>query len=192
MRKLVALAVVWSAAIAASGAVAVSVAHAQPSARAASQPALTSVLTGPCTAEATINETGLAINPSVTGVTYSVPHSGSATYSGSVTPVADERAISGNVSVSLPVGSVSIKSWSDDDADDAADAGIVTWDIPSWLPGGVILPVSGQHSENGAVLCSGSIQVKLDGDILDGPVGVASVVATALTALGIVGAAIPK
>jgi hypothetical protein len=66
----------------------------------------------------------------------------------------------------------------------------VEWDIPSWVPGGVTLTVSGFHNDEG-VSCSGSIKVKLDGGLFESPVGIATLLLTALAGLGMLGAAIP-
>jgi hypothetical protein len=72
-----------------------------------------------------------------------------------------------------------------------SDSGSVTWDIPTIVPGGVTVTVSGEHNDTGAT-CSGSIQVKLDGGITDSVAGLASIALTVLTGAGLLGAAIPK
>ena len=70
-------------------------------------------------------------------------------------------------------------------------SGNVTWDIPSWVPGGVKITVSGSHSDGG-LLCKGSIQVKLDGSSTGSGIGIAALIGTALTALGLIWSALPK
>ena len=80
--------------------------------------------------------------------------------------------IDGAVSVSTPPGipSINIHDPWDGEADENSDTDMVDWDIPSWVPGGITLTVSGYHNDEGAS-CSGSIKVKLDGNITDSPPG---------------------
>jgi len=68
----------------------------------------------------------------------------------------------------------------------------VSWDIPSIVPGGLAVTVSGVHHDAGGVTCTGSITVKLDGGITDSVAGLASIALTVLTGAGLLGAAIPK
>lgn len=134
------------------------------------------------------------MNPKSSGGVYTVPHSGSASYNGSVTPAQEERVTNGKVWVSTPPGIPSINlrdPWGEDDAVTTTDTGTVTWDIPSWVPGGIKLTVAGFHSESGGVLCRGSIQVKLDGGITDSPLGIGSLIMTALSLVGLVWAGWP-
>ena len=149
-------------------------------------------LDGPCNASASIPGFG-SIDPRASGGVYTVPSAGSASYTANDggSGVDDEdRAISGSVSIALPVGSVSIKTWGDEPARRHADSGTVTWDIPDLLPG-IIFTVSGSHFDPpGSELCRGSIQVKIEGNILDSPVGIASLLLTALALVGLFFAAL--
>jgi hypothetical protein len=145
-------------------------------------------LSGPCfvTASVSGNDGGTfeTINPQAKTGVYTVPITGSANYDGGINVSVPEegRPISGSVSVSLPFGtSVSIKSWSDDDAKSTGDKGSVTWDLPDATPRGIEMTVSGSHSDIQG--CSGSISVRLDGGLLDSVAGVATTVATAVTGL---------
>lgn len=148
---------------------------------------------GPCTVSATILGTGVAIDPSASGGVYTAPLQGSASYEGSIAVAAEERPINGQVSVATPPGvpPFTLKSWEDDDADSVSDSGTVTWDIPSFVPRGVIVTVSGYHNDVGA-RCDGSIQVKIEGGFFDSPVGAASLALTVLAGLGMLFAAIPR
>lgn len=150
-------------------------------------------LVGACSVQATIEGYG-SIDPSASGGVYTIPHSGSASYTASVAVSGEDRTISGAVSVSTPpfIPSIDIHDpWEDTEADGNSDTGMVEWDIPSWVPGGITMTVSGFHNDEG-VSCTGSIQVKLDGGITDSPIGVISLVMTVLTAIGLLGAAIPQ
>ena len=173
-----------------SAAASLSVASAQGSASDGSVP---SDFNGPCTLSATISETGAAIDPVASGGVYTAPLTGSASYDGSINVAAEERAINGSVWVQTPPGipSFTLKSWQDDDADSVSDSGTVTWNIPSFVPRGVIVTVAGFHNDVGAG-CSGSIQVKLEGGFFDSPLGAVSLALTALFGAGTLFAAIPR
>lgn len=148
---------------------------------------------GPCTVSATILETGAVIDPRESGGVYSAPLQGSASYEGSIAVAAEERPNNGQVTVATPPGvpAFTLKRWSDDDGVTVSDSGTVTWDIPSFVPRGIIVTVSGYHIDVGA-RCDGSIQVKLEGGFFDSPVGPASLVLTVLFGLGMLFAAVPR
>lgn len=147
-------------------------------------------LTGGCTASATY-DLG-TFDPAESGGVYTVPKSGSATYTASVPVTGENRATSGKVEIALPLGlpSITVKSWNDDDTDRNSDSGSVSWDIPSIVPGNVELNVSGYHQDEGA-RCEGRIKVKLDGSGIGSPVGLASVVLTLVSLAGVVWSAVP-
>ena len=162
------------------------------SAQTASDGAVEPDLTGPCSVQATIPGVG-TIDPSASGGVYTVPHSGSADYIASIAVSGEDRSIDGAVTVSTPPGIPSIDlrdPWQDDAADENSDTDTVEWDIPSWVPGGITLTVSGFHNDEG-VSCTGSIKVKLDGGLFDSPLGVAVVVLTVIAGLSLLGAAVP-
>jgi hypothetical protein len=165
------------------------VVHAQPT---ASDGTVAADLDGPCTATATINETGATVDPSASGGVYTAPFEGSASYTGSIAVPAEPRAFSGRVWVETPPGipSITIKDWSDDDGENVSDSGTVDWSIPQIVPGGVTVTVSGVHNDASAT-CTGSIKVELEGGFMDSPVGPASVALTVLTGLGLAWAAFP-
>ena len=161
-------------------------------AQTASDGSVASDLTGPCTVQATIPGVG-TVDPSASGGVYTVPHSGSASYDATIAVSGEDRTINGAVEVVTPplIPSFDLRDpWSDDSADENADSDTVTWDIPSWVPGGITMTVSGFHNDEGAS-CSGSIKVKLEGGITDSPLGIASLVLTVLAGLGLLGAAVP-
>ncbi len=149
-------------------------------------------LTGPCTATATINETGVGINPSASDE-FTAPIKGSATYQGSVSVPAEERPIAGEVSVTMPPGfpGIKIKQWQDDTATNVSDSGTVTWDLPAALPRGITVTAQGYHID-GSARCDGWMRVKLEGGITDSPAGVASLALTIIFAAGIGFSAVPR
>jgi len=155
-------------------------------------------ISGPCFVTAAVSgsdgdtATYETIDPQAKTGTYTVPISGSAAYNGGINVQVPDggRAISGSVSAKLPFGlSVQIKSWQDDDATETGDVGTVTWDLPDATPRGIPITVSGSHSDIQG--CSGSITVKLDGSLMDSPVGVATTVLTAATGLLALFAGVP-
>lgn len=147
----------------------------------------------PCTVSATIEGTGAVIDPAASGGVYTAPLEGSASYVGSIAVAAEERPINGRVWVETPPGipSFTLKSWQDDDAEKVSDSGSVTWSIPSIVPRGVIVTVAGFHNDAGTG-CNGSIQVKLEGDFFDSPLGAVSLALTVFFGVGALFAAIPR
>jgi hypothetical protein len=147
--------------------------------------------TGGCTAQATY-DLG-TFDPAVSGGVYTVPKSGSASYTASVPVEGDDRTTSGKVEVALPLGlpAITVKSWGGDSTDGNSDAGSVSWDIPGIVPGNVELNVSGYHQDEG-VRCEGRIKVKLEGSGIGSVAGLASLGLTVVTLAGLVWAGIPS
>ena len=149
--------------------------------------------TGGCTASASIAGYG-TIDPAASGGVYTVPKSGSASYTGSVPVEGQDRTTSGKVEVGLPLGlpSITIKSWGGDNTDGNSDTGDVTWDIPSWVPGNVEMTVSGYHQDEGGVRCEGRIKVKLDGGGLGSAIGLVAVGLTVVSLAGLAWSMFPR
>lgn len=151
--------------------------------------------TGPCRAQATLSN-GVVVDPYVSSGVYEIPISGSAQYSGAVTgSVTPPRPISGEVYIDGPLGTkISVFddwTWSDDSSDLVEKSGSVDWDLPSWLPRGTELTVSGVHNDVGFV-CEGSVTFELEGGFFDSPLGPVAVVGTVLTGIGLAGALVAK
>lgn len=107
-------------AILAAGAFGAATVHAQGGS--ASDGSVPPDLTGGCTATGNIEGYG-TVDPASSGGVYTVPKSGSASYTGSVPVQGEDRQISGEVGVELPLGlpRLTIKTWSDEDATRTAD-----------------------------------------------------------------------
>lgn len=148
--------------------------------------------TGGCTARANIEGHG-SIDPAASGGVYTVPKSGSASYTGRVPVEGDDRTTSGEVQIKLPLGipAITIKSWSGDNTDGNSDSGTVSWDIPALVPGNVEMTVSGFHQDEGA-RCEGRIKVKLDGSGIASAGGLGVLGGTILTLVGLIWTSIPK
>jgi hypothetical protein len=150
---------------------------------------------GPCQAQATLSN-GVVVDPYVSSGVYEIPLSGSAQYSGAVTAaVTPPRPISGEIYIDGPLGAkISVFddwSWSNDSSELVDKSGSVDWDLPSWLPRGTELTVSGVHNDVGFV-CEGSVTLELEGGFFDSPLGAVAVVGTVLTGLGLAGALVAK
>ncbi len=162
-------------------------------------PASAQDATGPCTASATLSN-GVVVDPydpALTGTVYEIPVSGSADYEGSVAATATPRPVSGEVAIQGPPGFGDITitdqwTWSDDSATSTSKTGSTSWDLPSALPRGVEMTVSGVHREDGVVTCEGTVLVKLEGGMFDSPVGYVAVVGTVLSAAGLAGAMVVR
>ena len=81
--------------------------------------------------------------------------------------IARLKALSGEVKLGLPLGEVTIDDWKGSSTK-YANAGTKHYNIPSVLKG-VKMQVSGEHRENGAVVCSGSVFVKVTGSVWSNP-----------------------
>ena len=82
------------------------------------------------------------------------------------------RAISGEVQLDVPVGTATIDSWGGSSVR-YANEGEHAYDLPSVLLG-VKLRLHGEHRENGTVLCSGSVYVKVTGSVWSNPLSYGS------------------
>ena len=82
------------------------------------------------------------------------------------------RTIAGEVQLDLPVGTATIDSWGGSSVR-YANAGEHAYDLPSVLVG-VKMRLHGEHRENGAVRCSGSVYVKVKGSVWSNPLSYGS------------------
>ena len=78
-----------------------------------------------------------------------------------------KRKIDGAVQLDLPIGTADIDTWGKSSVR-YANEGEHSYDLPKVLVG-VKMKLSGFHKENGKVVCSGSVYVKVAGKPLDNP-----------------------
>ena len=71
------------------------------------------------------------------------------------------RQISGSVELDLPIGSATIDSWGKSSVR-YANTGRHKYDLPSLLKG-IKMKLHGHHSENGKLVCSGSVYMEISG-----------------------------
>jgi hypothetical protein len=83
------------------------------------------------------------------------------------------RSIDGDVKLDLPIGSATIDSWSGDSVR-YANEGEHSYDLPSVLTG-IKMKLRGEHRENDAVVCSGSVYVKIAGSVWSNPLSYAAI-----------------
>ena len=79
-----------------------------------------------------------------------------------------EREIEGEVEIDLPLGTAAIDDWGPNDSIRYANEGEEDYDLPSVLIG-VEMLLHGEHREDGEVVCSGEVIVKVEGDATDNP-----------------------
>jgi hypothetical protein len=101
-----------------------------------------------------------------------IPASDSVTWSGKIGDHAigdtgPRRDIAGDVELDLPIGDATIDSW-DGSSVRYANEGEHSYDLPSVLIG-IEMKLHGEHRENNAVVCSGSVFVKIAGSIWSNP-----------------------
>ncbi len=162
-------------------------------------PASAQDATGPCTASATLSN-GVVVDPydpALTGTVYEIPLSGTADYQGSVAATTTPRPVSGRVAIQGPPGFGDITitdqwTWADDSASATEKVGTGSWDLPSALPRGVEMTVTGAHREDGVVTCEGRVLVKLEGGVFDSPIGYVAVAGSVLSAAGLAGAMVVR
>lgn len=118
---------------------------------------------------------GTVIDPTTSSGPFEVPESASLTYSGSNGQSGDvpERPIQGFVEVITPPGLPNISltddwTWDDPDATGTSKTGSTSYELSSFLIG-MEIPVEGEHSESGSLLCSGAITIKVTGSATGNP-----------------------
>jgi hypothetical protein len=152
--------------------------------------AASATLSGPCTASGTFTN-GFDGQPftvdASTSVVVEIPRSDVVAWTGAISGVSGERRTGGHVAVDLPwpLGKVTIDTWSDDDATSVSESGEEDYDLPSLVPRGVEFEVTGAHAENGVVVCSGKVVVKVEGSAFDSPLVYPSLGLTAAGAAGL-------
>lgn len=147
-------------------------------------------LDGPCEAGGSFTESGVTIDVRAAGTErVTVPRADTVAWYGSVEPAGVPRDVSGSVKIDLPrpFGTLTIDSWSAEGSSEVAKQGEESYDLGTWVPGGAKVRVHGEHLENGAVLCSGQVLLRVDGSPFDSPVAPAALVLTAATAAGFTG-----
>jgi hypothetical protein len=142
-------------------------------------------LSKPCTATGTIE--GKVFNPKNTTLAV-IPRAGEVHWHGTVANVTGgRRPIEGKVYLRLPrpFGQIVIGdgSW-DGPSSRVANSGIYTYDLPSVLVGPKFT-VFGHHAEHGVVVCTGSIDVQLEGSKWKNPAFIASLLFTVLALINV-------
>jgi hypothetical protein len=113
-----------------------------------------------------------------------IPLEDTVTWSGRLTgATTGSREISGFVKIDMPwpIPDITLDDWGGSSSR-IENADTTDYSLPSITPRGVELRVYGEHREAGAVFCSGSTKVKLEGSSF-GPFAIASVVLLAASAL---------
>src|SRR3954449_12750267 len=144
---------------------------------------------GPCTGSAEFDEGGFTVDAGdlAPGEVVEVPVSDTVHWQGEIDGVSGERDIAGSVAVDLPwpFGEAQIDGW-DGSTDKTGNQGDKSYDLPSLIPRGVEFEVKGQHSEDGEVVCTGTVTVKVEGSAFDSPLTPVALAGTAISGVGLV------
>jgi hypothetical protein len=146
---------------------------------------------GPCTASGTINGTTYT----ATQAAVVIPRKGVVHWKGAV-PGSGKRIINGKIYLKLPApfGQIEIgnASW-DGPSSRYKNQGTYVYDFPAALIGPKYM-LFGSHSERGAVVCTGAVQVEISGSKAKNPILIASLVLTffAILNVGLVMRARPR
>jgi hypothetical protein len=154
-------------------------------------------INGPCGAKGdfengTKADGPFAVNADETEV-IEVPLSDTVHWQGEIADVSGERDYSGFVEVDLPwpLGSATVDTWSGT-TEETGNSGDKSYDLPSAVPRGVEFEVSGQHSEDGSVVCSGTVKVKVEGSAFDSPLAPVALGGTVISGIGLALAGLAK
>jgi hypothetical protein len=97
---------------------------------------------------------------------------------------APDWAYAGHIQLELPppLPAITIDDWSGT-TDATGNSGVKKYDLPSFVPRGVELEVTGSHTQADKS-CSGTVTVKVEGGAFDSPAAPAALVGTAATGVG--------
>jgi hypothetical protein len=103
------------------------------------------------------------------------------------------REVSGSLTVDLPwpLGTYTIESWSGM-TDVVEKSGLTDYHLPAATPRGVELQVKGAHRENGQLVCSGTVNVKIAGSPFKSPATLVSLAGLAASGVALFLAGRPK
>lgn len=102
-------------------------------------------------------------------------------------PAGEERAISGEIRVEVPWGSVVIDDW-DGESENYSNSGDYEYDLPTALIG-IEMTLSGVHREEGAEVCTGSVGMVVEGSMTSNPLAIGAAIALVASLAGMVVAA---
>lgn len=134
-----------------------------------------------CSASGTWQSTGTVVDVKTATGTVTVPRSDSVAWEGSVTGPPGEYAGSIWVVLPPPFGTVEIDSWQGDSTA-TSNSGVEDYDLPGAVPAGVRFTVKGEHTDANGI-CTGTVQMVIDGSRWSSPILWGSLLGTAVTGL---------
>lgn len=144
----------------------------------------------PCVAEGTLVEEGETHQATESSVT--VPRSDTVEWRAGIgsldAPEGDEREVSGSVRLKTPfplVGEITLDDWGPSASTRYSNAGSYEYSLPA-VAGGATLTLTGDHRENGALVCSGEITIEVDGGGLGNPATWGGIFVMAVSGAGLV------
>lgn len=142
-----------------------------------------------CAASGSWRKAGITVDAATANGVITIPRSDTVDWQGSVAAAPGKYHGSVWVELPPPFGSVEVDSWKGD-SQTTSNSGAHEYDLPKLVPAGVEFTVAGDHAdENGT--CSGSVKVKVAGGKFDSPLTPVSLVGTAATGAGLLGALRP-
>ena len=122
-----------------------------------------------------------------------VPLKDTVHWQGSIEGASGTREFAGSVEVDLPwpLGTATIDTWGGS-TDKTGNEGDKTYSLSKTVPRGVEFEVTGQHSENGKVVCSGTVKVKVEGGPFDSPLTPIGIGGTVVSGVGLALAGLSK
>lgn len=151
-------------------------------------------LDGPCTGRGTFASDREVVDAATTEKVVVAPED-TVSYEGTITATeGEERSHRGRIDLELPppLPPVEIADWGSDSTTEVSDAGTYDYDLPSFVPRGVELELTGEHDDT-AGTCTGSVTVEIDGGPFDAPVApIISIIGTLAAAGGVAVAARPR
>ena len=139
-------------------------------------------INGPCTATGTINGTQYTASQS----SVVIPRKGDVHWKGAIRTGSGKRNIEGKVYLKLPppFGQLVLNGSWNGPSSRYANQGVYHYDLPSVLVGPKFT-LFGHHAERGAVVCTGSVDIRIAGSRLKNPALIASLVLTVLAVLNL-------
>lgn len=129
---------------------------------------------GSCAGTGTWHDGGFTVESSTAdrSTVIEIPRADRVSWSGEVAGLdpGTERTIAGSVALHLPVplGSFTVNDWAGQ-ATTVATSGTETYDLPSFVPAGVVFQLQVEHYEDGALYCSGAARLRIAGGPFDSP-----------------------
>jgi hypothetical protein len=129
---------------------------------------------GACAGSAAFQSGGLRVDSATANPSevFDVPRTDQVTWTGQVLgrEPGVEREAAGSISLALPppLGSLPIRDWSGTTTA-AESSGIQDYDLPAFVPAGVVFRLHAEHYEGGELFCTATARFRIDGSPWSSP-----------------------